>query len=130
MERHIKILGILHVAYAVVCITMSYGLMYVITRLEHLPGTIHRPAVFIGSHRVAMYSLVDFIGNIVLTYVLLVGLAGIIAGCGVLGRKYWARILITIVGIVLLLDFPFGTALGIYTLWVVFQPDTRRLMTA
>lgn len=50
----------------------------------------------------------------------LVGAAlGFIAGWGLLERQPWARTLAIVLGILALLDFPFGTALGIYTLWVL-----------
>jgi hypothetical protein len=43
----------------------------------------------------------------------------LIAGYGLLNRKPWGRILAIIAAILALLKFPFGTALGIYTLWVL-----------
>jgi hypothetical protein len=36
-----------------------------------------------------------------------------------LQRKPWARVLAIVFGVLALLKFPFGTALGIYTLWVL-----------
>src|SRR5690348_14834146 len=38
---------------------------------------------------------------------------------GLFERRPWARILALVLGILALLRFPFGTALGIYTLWVL-----------
>lgn len=43
----------------------------------------------------------------------------ILAGVGLLQRQGWARMLAIVMGILRLLEFPFGTALGIYTLWVL-----------
>jgi len=51
---------------------------------------------------------------------LLVGaVIGLVAGWGLLERQPWARMLAIVVGCFSLLDMPFGTALGIYTLWVL-----------
>ena len=50
------------------------------------------------------------------------GLPGLLAGYGLLTRKPWARVLAIVVGILGLLNFPVGTAIGIYTLWVLTQP--------
>ena len=47
------------------------------------------------------------------------GVIGIIAGVGLLQRAPWARILALIMGFLSLISFPFGTALGIYTIWVL-----------
>ena len=41
-------------------------------------------------------------------------------------RRPWARIFAIVLGFVVLLKFPLGTALGIFTLWV-FLPDRSRL---
>jgi len=40
-------------------------------------------------------------------------------GWSLLQRKPWARTLSIVMGILALLKFPLGTALGIYTLWVM-----------
>ena len=44
---------------------------------------------------------------------------GLVAGWGLLERQPWARTLAIVVGCFSLVDMPFGTALGIYTLWVL-----------
>ena len=54
---------------------------------------------------------------------LLVGLSipGLVAGVGLLARKSWARILAIAVGILGLVNFPIGTVIGMYTLFVLMQ---------
>ena len=53
--------------------------------------------------------------------VVLLGTAvlGIVTGWGLLERRPWARMLAIVIGCIFLVDMPFGTALGIYTLWVL-----------
>lgn len=46
-------------------------------------------------------------------------IAGIIAGWGLMAHYPWARMLAIILGCISLIHFPLGTALGIYTLWVL-----------
>ena len=53
------------------------------------------------------------------------GAAGIAAGWGLLQRQPWARILAIVLGCTSLFDMPFGTALGIYTLWVLLQAKSE-----
>jgi hypothetical protein len=48
-------------------------------------------------------------------------LPGLLAGYGLLKRKKWGQILGIVVGILSLLNIPLGTALGAYTLFVLFQ---------
>ncbi|MEO6806974.1 MAG: hypothetical protein ABI286_03260 [Edaphobacter sp.] len=43
----------------------------------------------------------------------------LVAGYGLLNRRPWGRIVAIIAAILMLIKIPFGTALGIYTLWVL-----------
>jgi hypothetical protein len=48
-------------------------------------------------------------------------IAGAIAGWGLMARYPWARMLAIILGCISLIHFPLGTALGIYTFWVLLS---------
>jgi fructose-specific phosphotransferase system IIC component len=54
-------------------------------------------------------------------------IAYIVAGYGLLKYKSWARILAIILAILNLILFPIGTALGIYTLVIMFNDETKAL---
>jgi hypothetical protein len=47
-----------------------------------------------------------------------------LVGFGLLQRKPWGRVLGIVVAILALLKFPIGTALGIYTLWVLVPAES------
>lgn len=52
---------------------------------------------------------------------------GFIAGWGLLQHESWARILALVLGFIsLFTNIPFGTALGIYTMWVLLSSDSER----
>jgi hypothetical protein len=51
----------------------------------------------------------------------LIAIPGLIAGFGLLARQSWARILAIVVAILGLLNFPLGTLIGLYSLWVLLQ---------
>jgi len=51
---------------------------------------------------------------------------GIATGCGLLTRQPWARMLAVIFGAVSLIDIPFGTAIGVYTLWVLLPAESEQ----
>jgi hypothetical protein len=55
----------------------------------------------------------------------LTGLLGILAGWGLLDRQPWARTLAIVLGCIALIHIPFGTALGIYTLWVLLPAESE-----
>jgi hypothetical protein len=51
---------------------------------------------------------------------------GLIAGWGLMERQPWARMLAIVLGAISLVDVPFGTALGIYTLWVLLPAQSEQ----
>jgi hypothetical protein len=59
-------------------------------------------------------------------YVLIAGAGiGFVAGWGLLERRPWARMLAIVLGAFSLFEVPFGTALGIYTLWVLLPAQSE-----
>jgi len=59
-------------------------------------------------------------------FLLAKGAAGVAAGWGLMQREEWARTLTLIVSFIALLNIPFGTALGIYSLWALFYPTAEQ----
>ena len=52
---------------------------------------------------------------------------GFVAGWGLLQREHWARIAVLVLAFVsLFTNIPFGTALGIYTMWVLLPAESER----
>jgi hypothetical protein len=47
-----------------------------------------------------------------------------VVGISLLARKPWGRVLGIVVAILSLVKFPVGTALGIYTLWVLAPAES------
>jgi hypothetical protein len=50
--------------------------------------------------------------------IVLFSIPSIIAGVGLINNRQWALTLALIVGCFKLFSFPFGTALGVYTIWI------------
>jgi len=71
--------------------------------------------------------ILGFVGLAIAGFVLLLSLPGIIAGFGLLKFRAWARTLTIVLSALDLLQVPVGTALGVYGLWVLLQPETERL---
>lgn len=58
---------------------------------------------------------------------LVLSLPSLIGGFGLLKHRQWARILIIVVAALSLLNFPFGTAFGIYAIYVLLHDDVKPL---
>ena len=55
-----------------------------------------------------------------------VAVLGFIAAWGLLERQPWARMLAIVLGCLMLIDVPFGTALGVYTLWALLPSKSEQ----
>lgn len=66
-------------------------------------------------------SILTIIGTSLAALLTVLGIPGIVAGAGVLARKSWGRVLAIVVAVLSLLNFPIGTIIGIYAIWVLLQ---------
>jgi len=118
MEQHVKILGILYVvigglgvAAALIVFGVFGGIAAVIKAGQH-PEAV---------------PLFVLLGGLAMIVVLAMSAPSILAGIGLLCFKPWARVLTIILSVIHLFSVPFGTALGIYGLWVLLQRETEPL---
>jgi hypothetical protein len=65
--------------------------------------------------------ILSIVGTWIALFLILLALPGLIAGVGLLKRQMWGRVLAIIVAFFALLNFPIGTAIGIYALFVLLQ---------
>jgi hypothetical protein len=66
--------------------------------------------------------LINVLGWIILTK----GILGVVGGVGLLARESWARALTLAVAFISLIDFPFGTAIGAYSIWVLLAAGSEQ----
>lgn len=116
MQNHITILAVLHIAYSGLALLGAVIVFLAIVGGGLLSGDAEAIGITAG------------VGTLVAVFLLVVAAPGLIGGIALLKRKSWARILVLIVGCLNLLSFPFGTALGIYTIWVLVQPETKTIL--
>lgn len=123
LARHLPALALLWAIYSALRMLTGGAMLFVGSTF--MPGIFHHGRPFALSFFGWPFSPFLFRGLIggVGVGVLLLGAAGLAAGWGLWHRQGWARILALILGILALLHFPLGTALGIYTLWVLFPRD-------
>lgn len=72
-------------------------------------------------------TITSIVGTVVGGFLALLSLPGIIGGIGLLQGKPWARILVLILAAFDLFNVPIGTAIGVYTIWVLMQEETEEL---
>ena len=119
VHEHVRLLAIFWIAYS--ALDVIGGVVMIVlggTLFGHLGRGADMPREAFIWLRPLMVSL----GSLAL----LKAGAGFFAGWGLLRRESWARILALIVGFLALLNIPLGTALGIYTLWVLLPAQSDR----
>jgi len=117
MEKHVKILGILYIVFSALGIIAGLTIFVVLTGAGIISGDEEAMAI------------TAIIGIVIGAFLLVLSLPGIIGGIGLLKQQNWARILVLVLGFLNLINIPFGTALGIYTLWVFLNDETIKLFT-
>jgi len=118
VQQHINILGVLW------CVYGAYRAMTGIVAALILMG-ISTPGFYggLGSPQgIPFMSDSPWMSGLAIVIVLVTGVIALLAiatGVGLLQRKPWGRILAIVLAILSLIKIPSGTALGIYTLWVL-----------
>ena len=116
MEQHVKIVAILNIINGF--LNLIAGL--VIFTLLFTIG-------YFTDNDFANY-IMRAIGIVLGILFFLVGIPGIIGGFQLLNHKNSGRILTLIAGFINLINFPIGTALGVYTIWVLLHKDINTVL--
>ncbi|MCA1562373.1 MAG: hypothetical protein LC753_06065 [Acidobacteria bacterium] len=124
MDTHVKVLAVLYIALSALGLLGALFLMVGVGTAAGLVGA----AADSGDAAVAI-PIIGIAGTALVAFLLLLSLPGLITGFGLLKYRPWARILGLVLSAVNLINIPFGTALGIYGLWVLLNKDTERLFT-
>jgi hypothetical protein len=115
MEKHLTAVAALHVGLSILGALIGIFIFVLLTGI----GAI--------TQEKEAFLILSTIGTGVGVLLMVLSVPGIIGGLGLFKRKEWARILVLILSAIELLNIPFGTALGIYSIWVLVQQDTIRL---
>jgi zinc ribbon protein len=130
VNRNLRVLGVLWLVYSVI---RALGVVWFL-----LVGRVMLPFILshipLGPPEFPLERLISgafFFGTALAGFLALLGL---ITAWGLLQHESWGRTLALVVGVVALLSIPFGTALGVYTLWVLLpagsDEEYRRLARA
>ena len=111
VAEHIRLLGIFWLAISALN-AVGGVILYI------LANTLFVRLPEMTGERAATAWLHPFL-SVIAALILVKAAAGFFAGWGLLQRESWARLLTIVLGFLALINIPFGTALGIYTLWVL-----------
>lgn len=117
MRHHIDVLGLLHLVWGVfgVLAGVSLAILAAGTRAAMIVGAANSSAARAGVWVLGMSAVV----------LLISGAACFVIGRGLRRHQPRARLAATVLAIPNLIVIPFGTALSVYTFWVLLNNDTR-----
>jgi hypothetical protein len=116
MKDHVKVIGILWIVFGTFWLCLAVLALLVFLGVALIPDVEG-----IGP------DLLRIIGIAVSIFFGVLGLPQIIGGLALLKGKEWGRILVLVMAFLALVNVPLGTALGIYTMVILFNPETVRL---
>lgn len=108
-QTHVKVLGWLHIGVNLFLVAMGAIALLLLAGIGFATGDA------VASRVLAI------VGTVGAAFFFVLAVPGFVAGYGLLTHRSWGRILALVVGILNLLNFPIGTAIGVYTFWVLLQ---------
>ena len=119
MKQHVSFVGALHVGFGIlgllVALAIYLSFIFAFNFVEDDP---------------LAQKILSFTGSSLSIIILFFSSLGIIGGAGLFSYKAWARVLVMIVSAINCLNVPIGTAKGVYSIWVLMQPETIELFEA
>lgn len=126
MEQHVKILAAFHIAFG------ALGLMSALAILAIFGGSAGAASFVANGEPDAWLAipLLSIVGSVLMLITLTLSIPAIVGGWGLLRYKTWARFLMIVLSALHVINFPFGTLLSIYGLWVLLSKEGEILFTA
>ena len=120
VQQHVHLLAILWFAYsAFVALAGAFLFILGTALLPHLHEMKNVPPDVPTGFLTAFFSTIGIL-------ILAKAACGFIAGWGLMKRDSWARVLTLVLAFISLFNVPFGTALGVYTLWVLLPGQSQQ----
>ena len=117
MEKHVTVLGILYIAFSAIGLLLATIIFTAVVGGGIISGDSEAMAI------------TGIVGPAVALSFVLLSAPGLTGGIYLLKHRPWARILVLVLSIINLIEIPIGTALGIYTIWILFKNGTVELFT-
>lgn len=111
MEKHINAVAALQIGLSIFNLVIAF-LIFTILKLV---------ISFVDDQNGEL--VLSVIANVIAIIFIVVSIPGLLAGFGLFKRQEWARILTLIISAIEVFNFPFGTAIGIYSIWALIQPE-------
>ena len=124
MTPHVKVLGVLYIVLSALGVASALFLGLAVGTASSIVGVAAEP-----QDAAVALPIIGVAGTALVVFLLAISLPGLITGIGLLKLQPWARIVGIVLSAINLINIPFGTALGIYGLWVLLNKETEQMFS-
>jgi hypothetical protein len=117
MKNHIQLVAAFHMAMGAFSV-LAAGILFAIFGLAG--------GIVVSQGQNGAAGIIGIVAMALCGLLAVLGLPGIIGGWALFTGRPWGRPLVLVLGVLDLLNVPFGTALGIYTLWALLHEPQRQ----
>jgi hypothetical protein len=117
MKKQITLVAALEIAFSVIGL-LSAAALYMIMSFAQS---------FIPDSDLG-YAVLGFIKNFMPPILAICSLLTLIGGLGLLQYKSWSRSLVMVMAALGCIVVPVGTIIGVYSMWVLMQEDSKKLL--
>ena len=122
METHVKVLAVVYIVFS----ALGTLAAFIVAAVFGLAG-VATAAGAAGRDAAIALPIIGLTGTALSAFLLAVSLPGLVAGIGLLKYRPWARILTIVLSALNLINFPLGTLVGAYGLYVLLSEEGARL---
>jgi ABC-type glycerol-3-phosphate transport system permease component len=121
LKTHLKILGILWAVYGAFRIVMAAWTLV----FSHfmLPMFVQFISQEDGRSLFPLFHFLHVFYVVIAIYSVVTGILGILAAWALMRHEPWGRTLALVAGFVSLINIPYGTAIGVYTIIILLPPS-------
>ena len=115
-KQHLTVVAALNIGLGVLGVVLAMIAFIVLAGIGFLSG---------DPDAMPILTIIAFIAG---GFLLITSVPDIIGGIGLAKRQSWARILVLILSVIKLINIPFGTIVGIYSIWVLMQDEAVQML--
>jgi len=119
LEKNINLIAILWIALGAMSFMAGFMVFIILFGVSFIPHMGYEAPIILRS-----------VGLGIGLFLVILSIPNIICGIGLTKKKEWARILTLILAFLSLLNFPLGTALGVYSFVILLKDEAIQLFKA
>jgi hypothetical protein len=118
IKKHVTIVGSIQIGFSVLGLIGAVAIFITFTFARAFVENDNVATIVLRFLSISLPVLIGFLSII-----------GLVGGIGLLVYKPWARYLVIVISALDCVNIPFGTAKGVYSIWVLIQDETINLFT-